>query len=141
MTDELRAFRSELASPSLGAEARARRRLDALIADEATLARRRPHSRVRRRAAVCVFAGALLASGLVGAATGLLRQELGPPNASRAEVRGGAAGAPAWRSRSGPPDGLLAALPSLEGKDAGTRPTSDRGGWSECGTSECYLSS
>lgn len=141
MTDELRAFRTELGSPAYRAKARARGRLEALIAAEAAGARARPRPRVRRRAAAFALAGAVLASGLAGAATGLLRQELASSGSARVEAGGGAADASVWRFRSGQPDGLLAALPSLEGKDAGMRPTGNRGGWSECGTSECYLSS
>jgi hypothetical protein len=141
VTDELRAFRTELARPSYRAEARARARLEALIAAEATSGRAPERLRVRRRTAVCALAGAILVSGLAGAATGLLRQELGSSGPPRVEARGGAADATVGRFRSEQPDGLLAALPSLEGKDAGMRPSSDRGGWSECGSSECYLSS
>jgi hypothetical protein len=141
MTDELRAFRSGLASPSSRAEARARSRLEALIAAEAAGARARPRSRVRRRAAAYALAAAVLASGLAGAATGLLAQGLGSSHSSRVEAEGSAEHRTVWRFRSDQPDGLLAALPSLEGKDAGMRPTSDRGGWSECGITECYLQS
>ena len=139
MTDELRAFRSELTAPPPRAEARARSRLEALIASEAAAPRRR--SRARGRAAAYALAGALLGSGALTATTAVVLDALGSPGSSRLEAEGGATDRRVWHFRSGQPDGLLAALPSLEGKDAGTRPTSDRGGWSECGTSQCYLQS
>ena len=133
MTNELRAFRRELATPSPAATVRARARLEAAIAAErAASTPPRPARRPR-----VAFAAALVAAVTVlSASAGLLGSGAGPettpgrpaPDASPSATVG----------RAGPPDGLLLAAPA-EGKDAGMRPGIDRGGWSECGTDGCYL--
>jgi hypothetical protein len=141
VTDDLRAFRSDLAAASPAARARARRRLEGRIASEVARGRAIPCSRPLAGTRALTLAGALAASFVLGAATATVWDTGDGGRDVRVEAPGGVASAAPWRARGGPPDGLLAALPSLEGKDAGTRPTFDRGGWSECGTSECYLSS
>jgi hypothetical protein len=133
MTDELKAFRGELATPSPLAAARARRCLGAALAAERDARRaRRPAWRV----AAILVAAALCFAALVSATAGLLGHE----DATRA-TRAGSPAPDVSRSfapRAGIPDGRLAFAPP-EGKDAGTRPRFDSGGWSECGNDGCYL--
>jgi hypothetical protein len=133
MTDELKAFRGELATPSPLAAARARRRLGAAVAAERDARRpRRPAWRTNAALAAAV----LTLAALVSATAGLL----GHGDSTRA-TRAGSAAPDIDRffaPRAGIPDGRLAFAPP-EGKDAGTRPRFDTGGWSECGTDGCYL--
>jgi hypothetical protein len=131
MTDELKAFRSELATPSPAAAARARRRLETRIRAERDAARpRRPVGRI----AAVLAAAALGTAALVSATAGLLddgertqaTRVSRPPDLVRI-----------YAPRPGLPDGRLTAAP-FEGKDAGMRPRFDTGGWSECGIDGCY---
>ena len=150
MTDELRTFRSDLASPSPAVEARVRRRLESRIAAESRAGQEGTwHGRPRRiplaagLAATACAAIALVAPGDLGD---------GPPSAtgSAADRAAGSRWPAGWPgpggriakpARSESPDGLVVSLPSLDGRDAGMRPTDDPGGWSECAISGCYWQS
>jgi hypothetical protein len=133
MIDELKAFRSELATPSPVAAARGRRRLQAALAAER--GERRPRRMLGRPAALAA-ACLLCIAALVAASAGLL----GGGETTRATQAGRPApdAARTFAPRAGLPDGRLAFAPP-EGKDAGTRPRFDTGGWSECGIGGCYL--
>jgi len=142
MSNELQTFRSELAPDSTEAQARARRRLEARIADAG---RRSPRARPESRIAGSVLAAALLAFAVVVAADGLTKgsgsapqlQGVAAPHPIASELNLRTRGP----SRARRTDGFLVASPSLDGRDAGTRPTYDRGGWSECATNGCYWES
>ena len=148
MTDELRTFRAELAVPSPAADTRVRRRLESRIAGESRAGREGTRGRRGSTAAGAAAVSACAAAVLVATA-GL--GDGRPSGTARTVERATASGWPAgWPGRGGrvvgparaeSPDGLLTSLPSLDGRDAGSRPTDDRGGWSECATGGCYSES
>jgi hypothetical protein len=144
MTDELHAFRAELAAPSPAAKERARRRLESRTAGRPA---RREGTR-RRRVWTLASATAAAASAVVAlvAADGLGdgRPPAGGTTVAPVADRGWTAGWPGVGRRNEAsvrpeiPDGVVVALPSLDGRDAGVRPEDDRGGWSECAIDGCY---
>jgi hypothetical protein len=146
MTDELHAFRAELAAPSPAAKQRALRRLESRIA--AGRPARSEGTRRRRvwtlasgtaAAAACAVVGLIAADGL-----GDGRPPAGGRTVAPVADRGWTAGWPGAGRRDEAfvrpemPDGVIVALPSLDGRDAGVRPEDDRGGWSECAIDGCY---
>jgi hypothetical protein len=142
MSKELHAFRSELAGVSPEAEARVRGRLEARIAAEG---RRPATARPRARIGVPALTAALLALAVLVAATALTEGSSPAPEL-RSAARSHPIASELDRGNRGPSrtrraDGLVVALPSLDGRDAGTRPNYDRGGWSECATNGCYWES
>ena len=150
MQHELQAFRRDVADPPSGVEARARRRLKAAIRAESAV--RKP---ARRRAvgahglAAAALAVAVVLAAAVAWPQGEERLEAGSgiridelrvlaPAPGRHLSERSLRGARPARSDA---DGLLLALPSLDGREAGLRPPDERGGWSECATRGCYLES
>jgi hypothetical protein len=133
MTDELRTLRAELAIPSRPAAARARRRLEAAVAAERNASRPR---RSARRWAALAAACVLSLSALVSASLGLLGG--GDATVAVTAERPEPHGTHSFAMRADAPDGRLTFAPP-EGKDAGMRPRTDTGGWSECGINGCYL--
>jgi len=146
MTDELHAFRAELAALSPAAKERTRCRLESRIAAHRSA---RPEGTRQRGlwavASTTAVATACAAVALVASdGLGDGRTPAGGTTVARVADRGWTADwAEARRRAEGAvrpemPDGLLVALPSLDGRDAGVRPEDDRGGWSECAIGGCY---
>lgn len=146
MQHELQAFRQEMADPAAGAEARVRQRLEARIRAEASV---REPVRPRPRAGVPALATGMLVVALaLAGAVAWPEREAGWHAAEGVGAKAPRLGrhlsernVPGARPGRADADGLLLALPSLDGRDAGVRPTHDRGGWSECALDGCYTES